>query len=263
MPYYKAVFFDLDETLRVVKPNPVEAFVEYVQEQFEIAISPSAKQNLQIWVHYYWSQQEFLKVEMERLSKEQFWDNYSQLLLQAVGIHENVVQRGKEIRDWFYTAYRPQVTLADTARDTLLALKNQGLVLGLLSNRPTPLHTTVKALNLDGLFDVTLAAGEIGYWKPDPQAFHVAIKQIPHLTPQQCIYVGDNYYADGYGASKAGLTPVLFDPNNIYPTAKIHRITQMKKLLTLTQPHAITTPFLSPTHKVSPSWVNETRYPVA
>lgn len=260
---YKAIFFDLDETLRVVQPNPVEAFVSLVQERYGIAISPSAAQNLQIWVHYYWSQQEQLQHDMARLSKEEFWANYSRFLLNTVGIRHNIVERSCEVRDWFYTAYRPQVSLVESGRETLLTLKHQGFKLGLLSNRPTPLHSTVKALNLEGLFDVVLSAGEVGYWKPHPTVFHYAVQQIPNLTPKQCLYVGDNYYADGCGASSAGLTPILFDPNHIYPTAKIHRITHMEKLVSLAQHQSITWPYLPKMQIMSPSWVNETRYPIA
>jgi FMN phosphatase YigB (HAD superfamily) len=31
--------------------------------------------------------------------------------------------------------------------------------------------------------------------------------------------VGDNYFADVVGARRAGLTPVLFDPDEIFPEA--------------------------------------------
>jgi FMN phosphatase YigB (HAD superfamily) len=32
----------------------------------------------------------------------------------------------------------------------------------------------------------------------------------------ECLYVGDNYFADGIGASKAGMTPIIFDPEGLY-----------------------------------------------
>jgi FMN phosphatase YigB (HAD superfamily) len=38
-----------------------------------------------------------------------------------------------------------------------------------------------------------------------------------NLSPQEVIYVGDNYYADVVGARRAGLWPVLYDPLGVFP----------------------------------------------
>ena len=38
-----------------------------------------------------------------------------------------------------------------------------------------------------------------------------------NLSPQEVVYVGDNYYADVVGARRAGLRPVLYDPLGIFP----------------------------------------------
>jgi FMN phosphatase YigB (HAD superfamily) len=52
--------------------------------------------------------------------------------------------------------------------------------------------------------------------------------------PAQTLYVGDNYYADVIGARAAGLTPVLIDPNAIFPEADcavIHIVSEVLPLL--------------------------------
>ena len=39
------------------------------------------------------------------------------------------------------------------------------------------------------------------------------------LQAGQAIYVGDNYYADVVGARRAGVRPVLFDPEAVFTEA--------------------------------------------
>jgi FMN phosphatase YigB (HAD superfamily) len=55
-----------------------------------------------------------------------------------------------------------------------------------------------------------------------------------NLTAQEVVYVGDNYFADVVGSRRAGLTPVLYDPNTIFPEADcatIKSFTQLKSVI--------------------------------
>ena len=55
-------------------------------------------------------------------------------------------------------------------------------------------------------------------YKPEPGLFEHALKRAG-LAPQEAVYVGDNYFADVVGSRRAGLQPVLFDPDVIFPEA--------------------------------------------
>jgi FMN phosphatase YigB (HAD superfamily) len=35
-------------------------------------------------------------------------------------------------------------------------------------------------------------------------------------SPEQTLYIGDNYFADVVGARRAGLRPVLYDPKGLF-----------------------------------------------
>jgi putative hydrolase of the HAD superfamily len=87
-----------------------------------------------------------------------------------------------------------------------------------VSNRTEPYLDLVDSVGLTGYFDFILAAGEVNAWKPDPQIFEHALERAGTL-PEEAIYVGDNYYADIIGARGAGLHPVLYDPETIFPDA--------------------------------------------
>lgn len=231
---YKAVFFDLDGTLRITTPSPTAAFVSFARS-LNIEISPVAEHRVKVWAHHYWGQDELVKEDMARFTTEEFWLNYSKLLLETVEVQHDVQERAKAVRDWFNNEYTPHVMLAEGSYETLTWLRQEGYLVGLISNRTGPLDSAVSELGLDGLFDLTLAAGEVGYWKPNPAIFAHALNQIEGLSSQDCFYVGDNYYADGYGSELAGMIPIIFDPDDIYPTCTYRRIRHMNELHSMIQ----------------------------
>ncbi len=213
--HYKAVFFDLDGTLRIPSPSPTEAFIQFARSQ-QIYIDEDAARQVKIWAHQYWGQDAFLIEEMNRLGEDQFWLSYSQLLLEKVNVKDSVQARAQLVRDWFRSDYLPEVQLAAGASELLAQLKDFGCILGVISNRTAPFHDVLTQLQIAEWFDITLAAGEVGYWKPNTAIFDHVLSQFPGLTAAECIYVGDNYFADGIGASNAGMTPIVFDPEGLY-----------------------------------------------
>ncbi len=226
---FKAVFFDLDGTLRIPFPGPTDAFIHFARS-LDIDISPAAERRVKIWAHAYWGQEERVKRDMARFDSDAFWVNYSRLLLETVEASHDLENRARLVREWFESDYQPQVDLAPHSKELLSQLKQQGYIVGLISNRAQPLADDVAELGLAGCFDILLAAGEVGYWKPNPLIFAHVLAEFEGLQPEECIYVGDNYYADGRGAEAAGWVPILYDPDNLYETTGYRRIRQMGEL---------------------------------
>jgi FMN phosphatase YigB (HAD superfamily) len=56
-----------------------------------------------------------------------------------------------------------------------------------------------------------------------------------NVTAPETVYVGDNYYADILGARRAGLQPVLYDPNLIFPDADCATIRSFDELISIIQ----------------------------
>ena len=73
-------------------------------------------------------------------------------------------------------------------------------------------------MELDCYFRFALAGGEVDAFKPDPRIFEHALERAG-TSAAETIYVGDNYFADILGSSRAGLVPVLFDPAGLFPEA--------------------------------------------
>ena len=112
--------------------------------------------------------------------------------------------------------YRPESIVPEDVRRVLPQLKQAGYILAVISNRDKPFQDLLQEHGIGEFFDFSLAAGEVNTFKPEPGVFEHALRRV-NLSPQEAIYVGDNYYADVVGARRAGLRPVLYDPLGIFP----------------------------------------------
>jgi putative hydrolase of the HAD superfamily len=234
----RAIFFDLDGTLRRNEPPPEKVI-------FDLAVKLGAPDSLENrrqalrWVHYYWAQSaEMLQDEQTyKEAEDEFWRNYIHKNLAAFKTPPTLLQQiFPEIYSHMLEQYKPQNQVVPGALETLQRLKTAGFGLALLSNRTKPYLDLLKALELEGYFELVVAAGEVEAWKPEPGIFFHALREM-HLEPHEAIYVGDNYYADVVGAQRAGLQPVLLDPEGIFPDAGCAVLTSMSELLDLLEEH--------------------------
>lgn len=92
-------------------------------------------------------------------------------------------------------------------RETLEALKEGGLKLGLLSDFPP--ETKVLHLGLGGLWDTVICSESTGRLKPSPEPFLELIRRM-ELPPERILYVGNSLPYDIAGAAKTGMKTALF-----------------------------------------------------
>ncbi|MDO6594240.1 HAD family hydrolase [Neptuniibacter sp. 1_MG-2023] len=95
---------------------------------------------------------------------------------------------------------RQQVSYFEHARETLLALKKQGYILGALSNGNADIHK----VGLADVMDFQFKADDVGAMKPHPLMFEQMLAHT-NLRPEQVIHIGDNPQHDIEGAEAAGL----------------------------------------------------------
>ncbi|XP_062196526.1 uncharacterized protein LOC133899546 [Phragmites australis] len=86
---------------------------------------------------------------------------------------------------------------ADT---TLRDLKDAGVKLAVVSNFDTRLRKLLKDLNVSDMFDAIVVSSEVGYEKPAPEIFKIALDQIGVET-SKAVHVGDDEIADKAGAN--------------------------------------------------------------
>jgi putative hydrolase of the HAD superfamily len=61
-----------------------------------------------------------------------------------------------------------------------------------------------------------LDSAVVGYEKPDPRIFHLALDRLG-VAPAQALHVGDTAFADVDGARAAGVRPLHLDPYDLCP----------------------------------------------
>jgi len=67
----------------------------------------------------------------------------------------------------------------------------------------------MKDAGILDFFETTVFSNEVGWRKPDRRIFSVAIEKL-NATPGRIIHVGDNPYADIWGAKKMGMRAFQF-----------------------------------------------------
>lgn len=213
----KAVFFDLDGTLRHSVPSGGQVFTDYVMT-LGLPVNDEARLRALRWEHLYWANSVDLRDDLLAHSgeTEKFWIEYSRRRLIALGASpqlagEFAVKASVHMGEF----YRPESVVPDDVRRALPQLKQEGYILGVISNRDKPFRDVLQEHDIDRFFDFSLAAGEVNTFKPDPGVFEHALQRLS-LSPKEAVYVGDNYYADVVGSRRAGLKPVLYDPIGIF-----------------------------------------------
>jgi len=214
----KAVFFDLDGTLRHSVPSGGEVFTDYAVT-LGLRVNEEARLRALRWEHLYWANSVDLRDDLLAHSgeTEKFWIEYSRRRLIALGAspqwaRDYAIKASMHMGEF----YKPESIIPEDVRRVLPQLKEAGYILGVISNRNEPFQDLLEEHGIGEFFDFTLAAGEVNVWKPDSGIFEHALQRMK-ISPQEAIYVGDNYFADVVGSRRAGLLPVLYDPLEIFP----------------------------------------------
>ncbi len=219
----RAIFFDLDGTLRHNKPVASHAFLDFA---VQLGLPNSAKNrqaNLR-WVLYYWAQSPEMFADLAAYNMElsdAFWIQYSRRALVEFGANlATAEQLAPKVQRMMREQYDPisENWIPDDVPATLKLLRQAGFALAVVSNRSAPFKDELEKIGLAGFFDFAISAGEVNSWKPEPEIFHHALRRSG-LKAEQAVYVGDNYYADIIGAQNAGLRPVLLDSDHLFPEA--------------------------------------------
>lgn len=231
------ILFDLDGTLRHSRPPFVQAFYDYAVSLGAVDGVENRRKAAQ-WTHYYWAQSKELEQDSRQfdIKDESFWIYYAERSLLAFDCSTECAQSlAPEVQRYMRLDHVSEDFIPPEVPETLERLKLANYRLGLLSNRSQPVHDYLNDVGLAKYFDLTLVAGEVNSWKPDPEIFLHALKRI-EASPGKTIYLGDNYYADIVGAKNAALTPILLDPELVFPDADcivINSIGELPQLLDL------------------------------
>ncbi len=121
--------------------------------------------------------------------------------------------------------------LFDDTRETLVNLRQRGLILSCISNFDSRLFGILNGLGIASQFDSVLISSQAGHAKPDPGIFQAALNRHK-VSPAEVLFVGDTPEADVAGAEGAGIKGVLLDPK-ARQQGDFIRIQNLKEVLSL------------------------------
>lgn len=98
-------------------------------------------------------------------------------------------------------------TLYEDVLPVLSLLKDQGWTHAILSNHVPELQQIVTHLGLADLVAVVISSALVGYEKPHPHLFKIALERLGH--PSRVWMIGDQLQADVRGAERVGINGIL------------------------------------------------------
>lgn len=231
----RAVFFDWFNTLARFEPSRQELYGQAFR-QFGIELSPKdVIRGILTADQYYFAENTKSPVE-KRSPQEQMevYVHYPKAILTEAGVnapHELPLKILQTVADKFKEC---TFCLFDDVLPTLETLKQQELILGLLTNATKDMISVHHRLGLDSYLNLVVTSEEVGANKPAPLIFRVALDQA-RVNAAEAVYIGDQYELDVVGARGVGINPILIDRYDVYPEVddcpRIHSLTELDKYL--------------------------------
>ena len=139
----------------------------------------------------------------------------------AVAMLQRFAERFK---DYTFAVY-------EDVRPALSELKRRGITTGLISNMPHKMEPMLQKLGLADLLDFAVTPLDAnGENKPAAPIFLEALRRAG-AKPGEAVHVGDEHFSDGKGATAVGITAVIIDRHDLFPSLQgYHRIVSLEEL---------------------------------
>lgn len=141
--------------------------------------------------------------------------------------HERYVEHLSGIVHYLDTA---ESSLHELAKSFTLAMITNGL--------PNVQRPRLSRSSITPLFSAIVISGEISKTKPDPAFFNHTLDQLGNPSPEDCLVIGDNLFADIGGGQNAGMHTCWFNPHGksnaepgVTPTFTVRNWDEIKSLL--------------------------------
>ncbi len=227
----KAVFFDLGGTLLIMRRDRI--FRRVLQEEGrEVPLERihSAYLAAEPWWLSYYGQQVLTPEQTSDAYRHLDQKVFSSLFpdqseSEALRVSRLVRKRWPELESEIPLALYPD------AEPTLARLAGDGYSLGLISNAPADTGRAVETLGLLKYLDPVVISGVVGYTKPHPEIFRIALKGAG-VNADEAVHVGDLYEADVVGARNAGILGILIDRDGSHPESDCPRIKSLSEIYT-------------------------------
>lgn len=118
-----------------------------------------------------------------------------------------VTELVKEYREWNIANHDALSKEFDGVSETLIALKEAGYKLAVVSTKKNDMvHRGIQLLKSGNLFDTVIGFDDVSKTKPDPEPILLALERLG-VSRDEALMIGDNYH-DIVGGQNAGVKTV-------------------------------------------------------
>lgn len=231
----RAVFFDLDDTILSFSASADECWETICSRHVGRLPGldvPSLRRAIEDARDWYWGDDE--RSRAGRLDMGMARRRVVAHAFEALGLDAEDV--ATEMAEQFTREREERVHLFPGALETLVALRERGVPLALLTNGSTRFQRAkIDRFELEPQFEIILVEEEFGVGKPDVRVFRRALEHLG-VAPAETWMVGDNLRADIAPAVALGLHAVWVDHRDAglppdAPAAPHRRVVRISELL--------------------------------
>lgn len=201
---YKAILFDIDDTLLDFDIDQKTAFKEAVKEIGYVCTDKMYEDyneiNLSMWE----------ELNQGKMTLEEVFVKRFKVFFNKYGMKYNELEFNKVLTDMFQKTGTP----IKGVKGTLSKLVNK-YELAVISNGPKDqqYHRLGNA-NISKYFSKFFISEEMGYNKPDKRYFDIVFKNIENKEKSKILIVGDSITSDIIGGKQVGVDTCLYNIRN-------------------------------------------------
>ncbi len=209
----KAVFFDAADTLFRVKGGVGNVYWS-VSRKYGANSTPEQIERAFIKAFKAAPPLAFADVSTDdrKVYEKKWWYEVVRKVFSEVGMF---VKFDDYFDELFETFRSKAWELFPETKGVLALLRSKGLKLGIVSNFDSRIYDVCTDLGIISCFDYFVISSEVGYAKPSPEIFSIALERSG-IHPSHCIHIGDSLEHDHYGARSVGIHVLLLDKRGKY-----------------------------------------------
>jgi putative hydrolase of the HAD superfamily len=224
---FRAVFFDVGETLVHVDPSFADLFVTVLAGAgHDRTVEDVREASAHIYTRFSEASRDGSMWTTSPERSRAFWTSVYERMLGQLGVPDD---DGLAVRLHREFTRLENYALFDDVRPTLATLEQAGLSLGIVSNFEGWLEEWFGVHDLVETFPVRVISGIEGIEKPDERIYRLALERAG-VAAAESAYVGDNPEFDVEPPAAIGMFPVLVDRRDRFPEHPGARVGDLREL---------------------------------
>ncbi len=220
----KAVIFDLDNTLYSYDDCNRYAFEALSGYMAKYGVIPETFQQ-----EFYAAREEVKNRLPYDFAARHNRILYCQRCAERLGL--NPFSCALDMYRMYWDSFLAKAKLYDNADKVLHYLKENSIKIGICTDMTAQIQfRKIQQLGIEKLIDSMVSSEEAGAEKPSGKIFSLMLEKL-NVSPEECVYVGDDYHRDIQGADAAGMKTVYFSSDCTKDTFRCRNYDEMMDFL--------------------------------